>query len=231
MKKYLTISVIFIIMSALVSCGPEEDCREADSSKPGYKCDQKSGFWEKLKNGETDTQNGGGNSVDNGVCSYGMYKCEDDTQYFCGYSGDDLMWIGSTSTVNGNMWSSLSFSTMDWYRAVSYCDNLTECGYSDWHLPTISELRTLIKNCSGTVTGGSCGVTDSCLSSGCWDEDSCDSCSYDDSGKYSKLGDTGWLWSSSVLSDNSESRWGVFFDNGHVGNGDIDYNYYVRCVR
>ena len=140
---------------------------------------------------------------------------------------------GSCKIIDGYMWSSESSDYMTWYDAVSYCDNLTECGYSNWHLPTISELRTLIQNCSGTVTGGSCGVTDSCLSfSNCWSDESCYySCSGDESGVYSKLGDTSWFWSSSVLSGSSNYAWYVGFDYGYVRN-DLKYDYsYVRCVR
>jgi len=138
----------------------------------------------------------------------------------------------SCITIDGNMWSPKASSTMNWDDAVSYCNNLTECDYWDWHLPTISELRTLIQNCSGTVTGGSCGVTDSCLSSlSCWSEESCHSCSYDESGGYSKLGDTGWFWSSSVLSDLSNFAWSVYFDDGYVSYYHKYEGTYVRCVR
>ncbi len=142
---------------------------------------------------------------------------------------------GSCSTIDGNMWSSKASLTMDWDDAFSYCNNLTECGYSDWHLPTISELRTLIKNCSGTVTGGSCGVTDSCLSySNCW-SDSC-YCDYieNNGGYYSKLGDDDnvWLWSSSTLSDDTNRAWRVGFDDGRVYSSHCKSNDdNVRCVR
>ena len=134
---------------------------------------------------------------------------------------------GSCKTIDGNMWSPKSSNRMTWYGALSYCNNLTECGYSDWHLPTISELRTLIKNCSGTVTGGSCDVTDSCLSYSC-KNDACIGCSYDSSGKYSKLGDSSWLWSSSTDTDNA---WVVYFDDGDVSLHDKLYINYFRCVR
>ena len=136
----------------------------------------------------------------------------------------------SCHTIDGNMWSPMASSYMNWSDAIDYCNNLTACGYSDWHLPTISELRTLIKNCSGTVTGGSCGVTDNCLS---WDEcrnDACSGCDYDSNGKYSKLGDTDWFWSSSTLSDLTDGAWGVGFDAGYVSANDKDYGNNVRCV-
>ena len=138
-------------------------------------------------------------------------------------------------TVDGNMWSPKASSTMNWSDAIDYCNNLTACGYSDWHLPTISELRTLIQNCSETQTGGSCGVTDSCLSySECQNISACNGCGFDDSGKYSKLGDDDdvWLWwSSSTRSDGTDGVWIVGFDYGYVGNGYKSNNFNVRCVR
>lgn len=136
---------------------------------------------------------------------------------------------------SGLTWSRIASNTSwVWYDAVDYCNSLSQGGLSGWHLPTISELRTLIKNCGGTVTGGSCGVTDSCLSSSCA-TNSCDSCSYDSSGKYSKFGDNKSLWSSSTLSDNTNRAWGVWFSDGGVGTYSKSYtdgnNYVVRCVR
>ena len=136
-------------------------------------------------------------------------------------------------TVDGNMWSPKASLTMDWYDAVSYCNNLTACGYSDWHLPTISELRTLIRNCSNTETGGECGVTDSCLSYSECKNDACSGCSSDSdsTGKYSKLGDTVSFWSSSTRSDNTDTAWLVNFNYGNVLHYNKTGNNHVRCVR
>ena len=137
----------------------------------------------------------------------------------------------SCTTIDGNMWSPKASSTMKWSGAVDYCNNLTACGYSDWHLPTISELRTLIKNCSGTVTGGGCGVTDSCVSLSCWN-DPCSGCPNDSTGYYSKLSDIGYFWSSSTISDETDAAWSVGFYNGLLFSGDKnDQRSSVRCVR
>ncbi len=147
------------------------------------------------------------------------------------------------TTINGNMWSPKSSGPMSWDDAVSFCNSLTVCGYSDWHLPTISELRTLIKNCSATETDGSCGVTDSCLSASNCRNNACYGCGDDDdsgnySKKYSKLGDTEGLRSSSLLSDDSDMAWfvnfgykgQVYYDNKEF-TGNVSNDYYVRCVR
>ena len=134
----------------------------------------------------------------------------------------------------GNLiWSDRSSSTMNWSSAKQYCEDLTEGGYTDWRLPTISELRTTIKNCSGSQSGGSCRVSDSCLSSDCWSK----SCYCDDrsnnGGYYSKLGDADgiYLWSSSTLSDSTGNAWYVDFRYGHVDDYGKSGNSYVRCVR
>ena len=108
-------------------------------------------------------------------------------------------------------------------------------------MPTISELRTLIKNCSGTITGGNCGVTDSCLSSSC-ENSYYNSCDYSDDGRYSKFGDTYWFWSASedVSSEEGYSFWSVDFNDGSVFSlslyydseiGVLDNYARVRCVR
>lgn len=183
--------------------------------------------------------------------STGICTATDETAYSCdcneGYEWNkteckeklSLPECNSTSgtpckdSSNGLTWSARGSSNMTWQNALNYCNSYSEGGLSGWHLPTINELRTLIKNCSSTVTGGSCGVTDSCLSVSCWD-DPCDDCSLDDSGKYSKLGDTGWYWSSSVcpnFPDGSDGAWSVYFDYGGVYFNDNSYTNFVRCVR
>ena len=129
-------------------------------------------------------------------------------------------------------WSEKSSQkTMNWSDALEYCQNLNEGGHKDWRLPTISELRTLIKDCSTTQTGGKCGVTDSCLSWSECDKNTCYGCaplgSYS---LYSKLGDTR-LWSSSLRSDSAGKAWHVTFMDGAVGSNPVDKLFHVRCVR
>ena len=141
-----------------------------------------------------------------------------------GYAGSGFV---SSSNLQ---WSTKSSSReMNWNDAKQYCANLNEGGHSDWRLPNIDELRTLIKNHFETQTGGSCPISEKAekLSSNDWSDD----CEGINGSYFSKLGDTGWFWSSSVLSDDSDNAWFVDFNGGDVSDGLKILKNYVRCVR
>lgn len=147
----------------------------------------------------------------------------------------------------GNLeWSSRSSNKMIWQSAINYCQNLNEGGHSDWRLPNIDELRTLL---IADRVSGRCKVSESnnCLSANdCWSFSTCTQTgtrnsrvefsdwgtAYTD-GRYSRLGDgTVWLWSSSTLSGLSDFAWVVDFSSGYVGNHSKDsLTGNVRCVR
>ncbi|RJO65595.1 MAG: DUF1566 domain-containing protein [Myxococcales bacterium] len=130
---------------------------------------------------------------------------------------------------------------MQWEAAKSYCSNLTLGGYSDWRLPSISELRSLVRGCSATETGGSCKVTENCRSLSCC-KDPCGGCSNKGGpgagGHYwpsvlPKLPnvDEWWFWSSSSYEVYTDTAWGVGFGNGYVRGYNKGYEIFVRCVR
>lgn len=155
----------------------------------------------------------------------------------------------SGAIIDGNMWSARSENEMSFTKAEDYCHYLTELGYNDWRLPTIDELRTLIKECQQTKKGGSCGFTDECLLKlididndydyyfTCDEESNC-RCdrrySYYDESSYSKLGDWTNIWSSIPTKYHGDEAWYVDFGNGGIYSSE---NYYysetchVRCVR
>lgn len=130
---------------------------------------------------------------------------------------------------------------LSWADAKSYCDQLSLGPWEDWRLPTISELRSLIRGCPATETLGPCEVTDDCLSVAC----KVDSC-FHDTGCSPGFGPTvdgcywpdelqgicSWYWSASLLEENPAWAWRVIFyyaaliSNNTVGTADL-----VRCVR
>ena len=129
----------------------------------------------------------------------------------------------------GQAWSSRSSEQMTWNEAINYCKNLNEGGYTDWRLPNIDELRTLIQNHSGTQTGGTCPISEKAGKLALSDRTS--DCNGRAGSNFSKLGDTGWFWSSSTRSGNTDYAWGVNFYGGYVDGNSKTYYYYVRCVR
>ena len=234
-------------------CEDDKGCKSGEykctSAKLSSYCENN--FWKVNEECEFSCDYSTGKCKD-GECTPGEHLCGDSkdagfsyASYYCsqGYWTYDHTCSGNCdsstgkceikcTTVDGKTWTDEAESTMTWQNAIDYCNNLTACGYSDWHLPTISELRTLIQNCPETVTGGECGVTDSCLSYSECRNNACSGCSYDySSGKYSKLGDTDWFWSSSVRSDGSGYAWLVSFGLGRVNSYSKSNTDSVRCVR
>ena len=129
-----------------------------------------------------------------------------------------------------------------WADAKDRCDNLELEGYTDWRLPTITELRTLIRGCPGTVTGGACQVIDAC-GDACYSPD-CDGCGvYQGPGAEGCYMDAIWgdscayHWSSSTYVGGSvfspvTLAWYVQFDIGWVWSGNVADNHMIaRCVR
>jgi hypothetical protein len=52
-----------------------------------------------------------------------------------------------TDNLTGLMWAknaNLPNGTRTWYQAVDDCNNLNLCGYTDWRLPNVNELESLI---------------------------------------------------------------------------------------
>ena len=140
-------------------------------------------------------------------------------------------------------WSKKADSTMTYSSAKSYCGTYSEGGLHGWHLPNIDELKTLLI----WSRADSCKVSEenNCLSwDACW---SCGTCtetgtqstsgymcsngygtSYGD-GRYSKLGDNGKFWSSSVRSDKNYF-WSIDFSIGFIGYNSSSYSTNFRCV-
>lgn len=150
--------------------------------------------------------------------------------------------------ILGNLiWSNINSKNIKWAEAASHCNDLTEGGFHDWRMPTISELRTLVQNCNKTATGGLCNVTDECTSSSstanprCYNIDVCTSttnavgierCGDKTDGFYSKLGDGAlYLWSSTTSNDAGDMVWFIYFKNTNITAQKKTMTGMVRCVR
>jgi|GEM_PF-3063770 len=109
-----------------------------------------------------------------------------------------------------------------------------------WHLPNISELRSLIRGCPATEEpGGSCNVgagVGDCLAWGCRAA-SCDGCPKNQGpagGCYWDVnlqGQCTSYWSSSGVKDYEVYGWGVTFEDGSIPMITGIYSFGVRCVR
>ena len=149
----------------------------------------------------------------------------------------------------GDEWSKITSKNYDWSAAKRYCEKLSEGGHNDWKLPTIDQLRTLIKD-RETSSKGACKVTEKCSSfKECFSTEACaESCrnGYCEEypGSYSVFSDTSSLWSSTLISDkkncdkkegNCPKAWAVNFSIGHIEGYDNKTStkdkYPVRCVR
>ena len=154
---------------------------------------------------------------------------------------------------SGLMWQVTSTSGWtNWYSAIDHCESLVYAGYDDWKLPSISQLRSLIRGCQKTQTGGDCGVTDSCVdyTMGC-ENSACGGCvEYEGPAKngcywpdemngVNVIGGNypcGWFWSSSEDPNYSYysdyEAWTVQFSMGWVERVVKSSSVkYARCVR
>ena len=110
-----------------------------------------------------------------------------------------------TDTETHLVWSANSKGENYWYDAAQYCGELVEGGSNNWRVPTMDELRTLVRNCPEG------------------------DCAPDMAGKYSLFGDISGLWSSTVEGAVFNL---IYFISAEEYSSSSDYTYAsVRCVR
>jgi hypothetical protein len=110
-------------------------------------------------------------------------------------------------TYWGYMWQKADSGTsLTWAQANAYCDGLDLDGYTDWRLPEMAALLTIVNY-----------TTYYPALSTIFDQ---------------RRSDPPY-WSSSTLAGTPTlgGAWGVDFGVGYAGWGDKSYGYYVRCVR
>lgn len=110
-----------------------------------------------------------------------------------------------TDKANGLIWQQQDSSVDSWASASNYCATLSLGGKTDWRVPTVKELASLVN----------------------YQE-------YNPALNETRFpgASSGTYWSASDYANDSNSAWSINFANGQITISGKTYNYlFVRCVR
>lgn len=113
-----------------------------------------------------------------------------------------LMWVKDGNSPGCNNGVSLT-----WEQALSFCEGLSYAGYSDWRLPNVRELGSIIND----------GVTNPTISTAYFPN--------------TKTGGVGQYWTSTTQIADPTVAWQINFYNGGVSGSYKTTSFNVRCVR
>jgi len=165
-----------------------------------------------------------------------------------------------TDPLSGLTWKKIPGEDDDgltWSDAETYCDSTSWDGLTGWRLPSIDELRSLVRGCRDTEDAGACGVRVGCLSESCLEaaciavpdycrDNSCKGCGLlqgpgfrgcywpdELTGSCGASKEPNVYWSSSAVSSGSGGHWTIDFARGSVEPGPLDEasRAFTRCVR
>jgi hypothetical protein len=108
-----------------------------------------------------------------------------------------------TDPETGLEWQCESPGPMSWHQAQSYVRSLALAGRSDWRLPTVKELESLLDRSHYRP----------------------------EVRKEVPFRDTRSYWSSTTFGRRGSNAWIVMFDGAYVLSYYKTNDYYVRCVR
>ncbi len=112
-----------------------------------------------------------------------------------------LMWQKDTADINGDGTYTWEQDEVTWQQALQYCESLEFAGHSDWRLPNVRELQSI-------VDYGRYGPSIDPV--------------------FSVWAESWWYWSSSTGAGHPDYAWGVDFVGGSVP---VDYKGVGGCVR
>lgn len=117
-----------------------------------------------------------------------------------------IMSLTTIDNITGLEWQRIDDDvTRTWNVALDYCADLILDGKTDWRLPDVVELQSIVDY----------GLTVAPI---------IDSMAFPDT-------DTTPYWSASSLASSSVGAWVVFFSNGEVNSVNKALSFFVRCVR
>ncbi|MBI5487091.1 MAG: DUF1566 domain-containing protein [Deltaproteobacteria bacterium] len=144
--------------------------------------------------------------------------------------------------ATGYLWENpASDAALELDDALGDCRAFSRCGHARgaWHLPTVNELRSLVRGCARTAEGGACAVTDLCADVSCWST-VCIGCvlregpggggCYWEPGVEDEASCGWWYWSSSAVAGAPSEAWTIYFDHALVEHRDATFRGWVRCV-
>lgn len=111
-----------------------------------------------------------------------------------------------TDNRTGLIWLQDDDSVLyDWIAAITHCEGLSLAGYSDWRLPNIIELRTLVDYARSNP------AIDTVI--------------------FQYANPSLYYWSSTTDASYTSNAWTVGFYDGYDYNRDKSDSNYMRCVR
>jgi hypothetical protein len=109
-----------------------------------------------------------------------------------------------TDTVTKLVWQRATGTPNQWGAAIAYCDGLTLGGFSDWRLPTVAELLSIVDYGRSTPSINLVAFPGTSPT---------------------------YFWSSSPYAPGSNLAWAVLFDYGLTIPDPTTNNRPMRCVR
>ncbi len=111
-----------------------------------------------------------------------------------------LMWVQASADTDGDG----TPDEMNWQDALAWCENLELAGYTDWRLPNINELRSIVDYARYDPAIDTIFFPDTTSNS---------------------------YWSATTQTSSTNHGWSVKFGKGYESYGYKQYSYPVRAVR